>query len=131
MRTLEKSFEESRVEYSKLNRKDGYALHHQWLELFAWKVKEKTGKYTINGFVWEAYWAGIIPSIRGEEGLRRYQGRLIEDYYIIFENGDEVFSCSSSEWPDFFGMEVIVFPCSKTWSMVFSHEQSVHYVEPE
>lgn len=62
---------------------------------------EYDARKIINGFVWEAYWAEIIPSIDGEEAISKYQSKPKEDYYIIFENGDEVFNCSGAIWPNF------------------------------
>jgi len=131
MKSIESNFIENEIEYSPLSRKEGFSIHHDWLELFAWKVKEQTGKYTINGYVWEAYWSRLISSLTGDDGMNEYQSKNSEDYYVIYENGETVFDCSGTTWPNLFRLEAIVFPKSKMWSMVFSHEETVHYVEPE
>jgi hypothetical protein len=131
MMPLAEIFEESKVEHTQLSKKEGYKIHHEWLELFARKLMDSSGKFKIGNYVWEAYWSGLLPSIDGDEASRLYRSKPIEDYYVIYENGRTVFDCRSISWPNFFRNEVIVFPKSKLWSMVYSHEETVHYVEPE
>jgi len=43
----------------------------------------------------------------------------------------EVYQCSYKAWPISLFNEAIVFPKSKTWSAVFSHEGTAYYVEPD
>jgi len=131
MKKITSIFEANEIVYSPLSRKEGFSIHHEWLELFAWKVKEQTGKYTINGYVWEAYWSRLISSLDGDKGINKYQSKEAEDYYVVFENGQIVFDCVGSVWSNLFSIEAIVFPKRKEWSMVFSHEKTAHYVEPE
>ena len=113
MNKITNIFEENGISYSILSRKEGFSIHHEWLELFAWKVKQQTGKYTINGFAWEAYWAQLIYSLDSDSGISEYQSKEPEDFYVIFENGEIVFNCAGSVWPDLFSIEAIVFPKSK------------------
>lgn len=129
MATIEDILQLNNVENTVLSNKQGYEIFNGWLKLFAKEVKEKTGKYTINGFVWEAYWSGLLPSLDGDAGLDRYQSKDKESFYIIYENGKMVFDCDCCEWPNLISMEAIVLPKSKDWSMVFSHERTMHYVE--
>ena len=74
--------------------------------------------------------SGLLPSLDGNAGMQYYQSREREEFFIIHENGKSVFDCDRIGWPGFLSLEVIVFPKSKEWSMVFSHEQTMHYVEP-
>ena len=75
--------------------------------------------------------SGLLPSLDGDAGLQYYQSRDKEEFYLMHENGNTVFNCQSAKWPCFLSLEVIVLPKSKEWSMVFSHEQTMHYVEPK
>lgn len=129
MNRIEKILNLKKISFYVLSKKDGYKIYHSWLEQFANEVKQQTGKYTTNGFVWGAYWSGLIPSLDGDEGIQHYQSKDTEDFYIIYENGNKVLSCGSCTWPNLFSTEAIVFPKSKEWSMVFSHEETMHYVE--
>lgn len=131
MKSLSEIFEDERVAYSALNKKEGFDVHNEWLELFANKLKDSKGKFRVGQYIWELYWSGLLPSIDGDEGFNLYQSKPLEDFYVIYENGREVFDCSSTSWPNFSVNEVIVFPKSKSWSMVYSHEETMHYVEPE
>jgi hypothetical protein len=130
MKSLAEILEEDSVVHTRISKREGYKIHHEWLELFAKKLKDQSGKYKIGNYIWEAYWSGVLPSISGDEAFDHYRSSPIEDYYVIFENGEEVFSCRSGKWPNFFSNEVIVFPISKSWSMVFSHEETIHFVKP-
>ena len=131
MKSLPEIFEENKVEHTLLNKKAGYKLHHEWLELFASKLKDATGKFRYGNYIWEAYWAGLLPSINGNDASRLYHDQPIEKYHVIYDSGQQVFGCRSNDWPNFFHNEVIVFPESKKWSMVYSHEETMHFVESE
>ena len=131
MKSLAEIFAGEGVEHTQLSKKVGYKIHRDWLELFAGKLKDPSGKFKIGNYIWEAYCSGILPSIGGDDASRLYYSKPMEDYYVIYENGQEVFDCRSSKWPNFFLNEVIVFPKSKSWSIVYSHEETVNYVEPE
>ena len=129
MTSIEEVLKLKNIDYSVLSNKQGYEIHHDWLELFAKKVKEQTGRYTINGFVWGAYWSGLLPSLDGQAGWEQYQSKDMENFYIIYENGKKVFDCDCCVWPSLLSLEAIVLPKNQEWSMVFSHEQTMHYVE--
>lgn len=130
-RQLRCRFKEERVENTSLSKKDGYKIHHEWLELFANKFRDPNGKFKTGNYIWEAYHSGSLPSVSGSEGSSLYQSKPVEEYYVIYENGQQAFDCKSDAWPIFLFNEAIVFPKSKTWSAVFSHEGTAYYVEPD
>jgi len=131
MKSLYNIFHDDQIEYIRLGKKEGYKTHREWLQLFAKKLQDSNGKFNIRNYIWESYMSGLLPSISGNKVITLYQSKPIESYYVIYENGREVFYCKSETWPSFFANEVIVLPESKNWSVVFSHEETVHYVEPE
>ena len=110
MKSLARIFQDENVESIRLSKKEGYEIHREWLELFAKKLRDSKGKFKIGNYIWEAYWSGQLPSVDGDEGTSLYQSKPLEDYYVIYENGREVFECKSDVWPNFFRNEVIVFP---------------------
>ena len=131
MKSLTDIFNDQQVENILSGRKDGYKIYHEWLELFAKELREPNGKFKTGKFIWEAYWARVLPSVNGNKAITLYQSKPVEEFYAIYEDGHEVFKCKSDTWPNFISRDVIVFPASKTWSVVFSHEGTVHYVEPQ
>ena len=130
MNKLTSIFVEGSVSHSPLNKKEGYKLYSTWLDLFAHDLKDSNGKYAIGNYIWESYYSGRLPSINGSKALELYRSKAIEDYYIICENGEQAYDCKSANWPNIYGEEAILFPKSKSWSLVFSHEETVHYVVP-
>lgn len=98
--------------------------------MFAQELKGPNGKFNVGNFIWESYWSGFLPSIDGDDAINLYRTSPIEDFHLIVENGQEVFDCHSNHWPDFHGYEVIVLPKSQSWSVVYSHEETIHYVRP-
>ncbi len=120
---------EKEISYQRISKKEGIKISQEWLRHFASNVKEQTGKYLAGKYKWEAYWANIEPALSGSEALNKYREGDTEDYYIIDENGKEVYFCTASEWPNFFEdyIDIYVVPKSLTWSMAFSHEGTCHY----
>jgi hypothetical protein len=51
MKSLIDIFEEENIEHTQLNKKEGYKVHHDWLELFASRLKDQTGKFKIGNYV--------------------------------------------------------------------------------
>ena len=130
MTELAPIFMRESVDHSQLSKKEGYRIHQEWLEIFAEELKNSRGKFAIGNYIWESYLSGVLPSTDGDGAIEIYSMKPIEEYYVICDSGEIVFKCKSDHWPNLFGKEAIVFPKSKLWSLVYSHEETVHYVEP-
>ena len=128
---FEKELETAGVNCERLSKKESFCLQKEWLELFANRVKEKTGKWVIDGFMWSGFYQGIQPCLMEEKAFQKYIGQKVEEYYIFDESGKHAYRCSSVEYPDFrsFGRDIYLMPKSELWTMVFSHEMAVYFAE--
>ena len=124
-------FEKENIQYKQLKKKCGYAVHREWFELFAGKLKDGKGKFRAGKYAWEAFDSGVLPCVSGNKAMLQYRQKIIENYLVVIENGEAVFECHSDGWPDFSGMEAIVLPESRSWSMIFSHEGTSYFAQPE
>lgn len=112
-----------------LSKSDSIKIHRKWLELFAYKVKETTGKWRIGDHLWEGFASDIQPCYLNNKALVQYRKQKLNLFYVFDESGKYCFKCKSNAFPELFntGYDLYVLPEDNSWTTVFSHDNAVYF----
>jgi len=126
---MEKSLNELNIPFELLSKKEGFEIQKSWLEQFANKVKEKTGKYQIGKFLWENFSSELQPALTNEKAIEEYKSCSSEPIYIFDEGCHHCYLCKVSELPLFpeRSGDIYIFPTSKRWTMVYDHMGGAYF----
>jgi hypothetical protein len=110
-----------------LSEADAKKLSLRWLDAYSKPVKQKTGSWVFNGFLWHAFSFEFSPARQGAEALCLYALERKREL-IVLQEPDHV---PAAAWlrelpaPDLsaLGLDLYVFPESLRWTMAFTHEQ--------
>jgi hypothetical protein len=121
------------MKHAIVNRREGFQIEAKWLELFASKVKDRTGKYLVGRFKWENFADDLQPAVVGSKAYEYYRDQKQEDYYLFNESVSEVWDCNNESFPESApgSGDWYVFPKSGYWTMVFSHEGTAFFSKKE
>jgi hypothetical protein len=117
------------VPHKLLSKKAGYEIQKQWLNIFARKVKEKTGKFQVGEFVWENFSSELEPAIFNEKAIEKYKGCNPEPIYIFDEGCRHCYLCNVKALPIFPERcgDIYILPESQQWTMVYDHMGAVYF----
>jgi hypothetical protein len=112
-----------------LSKSDSIKIHRKWLELFAYKVKETTGKWRIGAHLWEGFDSDIQSCYLNNKALEQYRKQKISLFYVFDESGKYCFKCKSNVFPEFFntGYDLYLLPEDNSWTAAFSHDNAVYF----
>lgn len=130
LRLLE-ALESQNVSANLVAKPDMRQLTKQWLEAAFPFMKNHTGRRRFGGFYWNPYAANAVPRLNSLRATDKYQSMPIEPYYILNQDQDTMYACSSASWPDLMIMptfDLYLFPESMGWTYVMTHEKN--YVGP-
>lgn len=118
------------IKHSALPKKEAIQVNKSWLDRFAGKVKETTGKYKVGDYLWEAF-GTIQPAVTNVKAIELLKEKNIEPFYVFDESGKHCYYCEAEQYPDFFnsGLGVYLFPVSKDWTIIYAHDNAVYFVE--
>lgn len=130
---LQRVLEKANIRAKVLTKSQAIKISKAWLNGFASRTKELTGKWRVGEHLWEAFASHIQPSIKNTKALASYKEKQIEPFYIFDESGAHCFYCVADEYPKFFntGLDLYILPISKAWTMVFCHDNVVYFAESQ
>ena len=128
---FENELDSNNVGYVALTKKESINIQKEWLQLFANRVKEMTGKWVVDRFMWSGFCQGLQPCYKDDKAFEKYEDQFVEDYYVFDESGKHAYLCKSEKYPDFrfIGRDIYLMPKSRLWTMVFSHEMMSFFAE--
>ena len=110
-----------------LSEADAKKLCLRWLDAYSRPVKQKTGSWVFNGFLWHAFSYEFSPSRQGTEALSLYELERKRELMVLQEPDHEQSAALVRELPrpdlSALGLDLYVFPESLRWTMAFTHEQ--------
>jgi len=120
---FEKEIKTENINCTSLTKKESFNVQREWLEIFAKNVKEQTGKWVVDNFLWSSFIAGYQTYSLDSKAHNEYQAQKIEEYFIFDNSGKYAFKCNSHSYPDFrkYQRDIYVMPVSKKWTMAYSH----------
>ena len=116
-------------EFEPLSKSESIKIQRKWLELFANRVKEKTGKWRTGDYLWSNFASGIQPAYSSSKAIELYKQQKLGLFYILDESGKHCFQCKSETLPEFYntGYDLYLFPKDGNWTVVFCHDNVVYF----
>jgi hypothetical protein len=130
---MEQLLIEQEIPFERLTKKEGFAVQREWLDIFASKVKAKTGKYKIGEYVWENFNDKLQPALYDSKAVEEYRKCEAEPIYIFDEGCRHCYLCKVGILPEFAlrSGDIYIFPVSKRWTMVYSHMGDTYFLRDE
>ena len=119
------------ISFEALSKKEAFEIQKIWFELFATKVKEKTGKYKIGKFILENFNRDLQPALTNAKAIEEYKSCTPEPIYIFNEGCNSCYLCNIKEIPELSTefRDIYIFPLSKKWTMVYDHMGGAYFAK--
>jgi hypothetical protein len=101
-------------------------LMKKWLAASFGALHSRTRKWKLGDFYWSAYLAGYVPRLAGVNATEKYQSIAIAPYYVLDEDDDTFYDCSSPSWPDLWlapHNDLYLFPKTLAWTYAMAHDK--------
>jgi hypothetical protein len=120
-------------EVEMLSKSEAIKIYQRWLEHFANRVKDMTGKWRVKEHLWEGFSHGIQPSYLNTKALAQYVKQKPSVFYVFDESGKHCFKCKASSYPELFntGYDLYLIPEDSSWTVVFCHDNVVYFAYPD
>lgn len=99
-----------------------------WRRVYAARLHEQTGKWKHREFDWHVFSFEFARALNGDDAMAAYEAEQPVAALVIPESERlEAVRLEARSLPNFraFREDVIVFPESLEWTMVFTHEESL------
>ena len=118
--------------YTVVPRQECSALLQSWREVYAAGMFAATGRWSMGGLEWHVFSFEHAKALCGEPALAAYREELPEEVILFPQTSRElpVVRLSAERLPELRALsarclDVLVWPEDRSWTMAFTHEESL------